>query len=177
MPYEKNVKGYVYILSNPDYKDDLYKIGMTTRKPEERAWELFREATGVPSPFIVKYERPVTNCHAAEDAIHVRLQNFRNNEYREFFKITFDDAKKILDDVCEEVEKLYSPEKILAETNIDSFARSDVDKPTSHLQEKHDTDTDIECPECGKKISPLVAKKAQITCSRCSTCFYFEDGL
>ena len=37
--------------------------------------------------------------------------------------------------------------------------------------------TELECPECGKKISPLVAKNAQITCSRCSTCFYFEDGL
>lgn len=40
-------KGYIYILLNRAFQNDHYKIGMTTKKPEEQAQEL-SGATGVP---------------------------------------------------------------------------------------------------------------------------------
>ena len=41
-------KGYVYILSNPSY-GNLFKVGMTTKDPNQRAEEL-SELTAVPTP-------------------------------------------------------------------------------------------------------------------------------
>ncbi len=40
-------EGYIYILLNRAFQNDLHKIGMTTKTPEERARET-SNATGVP---------------------------------------------------------------------------------------------------------------------------------
>lgn len=77
--------GYIYVLINPAMPG-LAKVGKTTRTSKERQLEL-SSATGVPSPFILAYEHPVANCHAAESWVHAELdrRGYRASESREFF--------------------------------------------------------------------------------------------
>lgn len=77
--------GFIYVLINPSMPG-LTKVGKTTRATKERQLEL-SSATGVPSPFILAYEQPVDNCHAAESWIHAELdrRGYRASESREFF--------------------------------------------------------------------------------------------
>lgn len=49
--------GWVYIMTNPAHRDDLVKIGLTTRTPKTRAEEL-SSSTGVPAPFHVAHASP-----------------------------------------------------------------------------------------------------------------------
>ena len=44
--------GYVYVMSN-EAMPGKYKIGCTSRHPDERANEL--NTTGIPKPFVVEY--------------------------------------------------------------------------------------------------------------------------
>jgi hypothetical protein len=107
-------KGYVYILSNPLFRSTLLKIGMTTRTPEQRAMEMYEGHTGVPNNFTVEFKKEVANCEFAEEVIHHRLDNFRVNEYREFFEINIEEAKKIINEVCKDVEKIFGKPPIEA---------------------------------------------------------------
>ena len=77
--------GFVYVLINPAMPG-LAKVGKTTRTPAQRLAEL-SSATGVPSPFILAYEQPVADCHAAEQFVHSELERrgCRLSEGREFF--------------------------------------------------------------------------------------------
>ena len=60
--------GYIYVLINASMPG-LIKVGMTTNTPEERAEQL-SSATGVPTPFVVAYQRYVNDCAAAEEFVH-----------------------------------------------------------------------------------------------------------
>lgn len=106
-------QGFVYILSNDFLKENLLKIGMTTRTPEDRARELYETHTGVPGKFEVIYHKEVENCEFAEDLIHRNLSQYRVNEYREFFNIPLQVAIKIIEDVCQDIndiaQKKYQP--------------------------------------------------------------------
>ena len=99
--------GYVYILSNPSFKEDIFKIGRTTRTPEDRAWEIFRGATGVPTEFQVSYARQVANCKEAESEIHQTLDDARINDSREFFKTSLSQAKEVFETVCIRIDQQY----------------------------------------------------------------------
>lgn len=92
--------GYVYVLTNPSFKENWVKIGRSKRLSEERARELYN--TAVPLPYeiyaILKTEKYVE----AEKAIHRsidRLSNLRINKSREFFNISPEDAYHILSDI------------------------------------------------------------------------------
>lgn len=62
----------------------LYKVGMTTRPPSQRAREL-SSSTGVPVRFEVEYYAEVENPSAVEAMAHSRLDSYRINDAREFF--------------------------------------------------------------------------------------------
>lgn len=94
--------GYVYILSNPAFRDDIIKIGMTRRDPSQRASEIY--TTGVPMEFVVVYERRVLNCVVAEMRIHSILEKARINRDREFFRLTLASAKLAFEAVCQSVD-------------------------------------------------------------------------
>jgi T5orf172 domain len=100
----KTYPGFVYILSNPVFKDDIFKIGHTTRSPSDRAWEIYQNATGVPAKFEVAYARQVANCEQAEQRIHDILNEVRINEYREFFRVSLFQAKEVFEEVCVQVD-------------------------------------------------------------------------
>jgi tetratricopeptide (TPR) repeat protein len=99
--------GYVYILLNASLHNNVIKIGMTTRTPEIRAQELSEE-TGLPSEYIVAYEKKVADCVKAEALIHSRLKKYRITHYRydrsrEFFKIPLKEAILIVDEIASQV--------------------------------------------------------------------------
>lgn len=83
-------KGYVYVMANPAFKDNLRKIGFTEKEPEERAKQLYR--SGVPRPFIVEYAREFNDCKKAEFEFHKKFKSKRTNLKREFFEISLLDA-------------------------------------------------------------------------------------
>jgi len=89
--------GFIYVMSNPSFGGNLYKIGKTTRTPEERAVEL-SSPTGVPKPYKVEYQQYVSDCHEAEIMIHGALHKYR--ERREFFEISLDRLIAICTAIC-----------------------------------------------------------------------------
>lgn len=101
-------KGYIYILINPSLQKNFLKIGRTTRTPDLRAEEL-SEGTGMPSEYVVVYERWVSNCEMVEALIHDKLKNcritsIRPDRNREFFRLPVKEAIKIVDEIIEKVE-------------------------------------------------------------------------
>jgi len=91
-----SAKGYVYILSNPSY-GNLYKVGMTTKEPSQRAKEL-SELTAVPTPFKVEYSAYVEDCSVIEALTHKMLKErgYRIAENREFFNAPLKEIKKLI---------------------------------------------------------------------------------
>ena len=77
--------GYVYIISNPSFKKDIYKIGMTERTVTIRIKELF--TTGVPTPFHVEHKLAHKDPKKLEDYLHRKFAKYRINKRREFFEI------------------------------------------------------------------------------------------
>jgi hypothetical protein len=98
-------EGYIYILLNRAFQNDHYKIGMTTKTPEERAREL-SAATGIPRDFEVLYEQRVTDCQRAERLLHHKLHQHRSASNREFFQIPIKAAIKALEDVADEIGRV-----------------------------------------------------------------------
>jgi hypothetical protein len=98
-------EGYIYILFNRAFQNDHYKIGMTTKTPEERAREL-SAATGVPRDFEVLYEQRVTDCERAERLLHSNLRQYRSANNREFFQIPLKAAIKALEGVADEIGRI-----------------------------------------------------------------------
>jgi len=91
--------GYVYILTNPSFKDDWVKIGMSTRPVDVRSKEL--DNTAVPLPFEIyatlktrKYQDVEKHLHKMID----RLTDLRIRQNREFFNIAPDMALELLKD-------------------------------------------------------------------------------
>jgi predicted transport protein len=104
-------EGYIYILLNRAFQNDQYKIGMTTKTPEERAREI-SNATGVPRAFEVLYEQQVADCQRAERLLHQRLHQYRSASNREFFQIPLKAAIKALEDVADEIGRIEMEEGV-----------------------------------------------------------------
>lgn len=77
--------GFVYILQNQLYGAYVVKIGISRRKPNVRAREIYSAGSGVPVPFDIAVSFSVMDCVQAEKSIHRRLRSFRINNRREFF--------------------------------------------------------------------------------------------
>lgn len=95
-------KGYVYVLTNPSFKDDWVKIGKSSREPNMRSKELSN--TAVPLDYEIYATLKTERYAEAEKLIHrfiVRISNLRINEKREFFNIPPEKAYEILADVKE----------------------------------------------------------------------------
>ena len=86
--------GWIYILSTREIRD-LLKIGMTMRTVEERAREI-NAATGVAIPFGVRRCWRVLGPQRAESLVHDALAKFRIRNDREFFRVDFISAAKLV---------------------------------------------------------------------------------
>ena len=129
--------GYVYILTNPSFREDWVKIGKSSRPVDIRSKEL--DNTAVPLPFEIyatlktgKYEVVEKKIHKAID----RLTDLRIRQNREFFNIKPELALEILRDeamVLDDAEvTLYKDNKPIKPQNPDTPIKPDLDPPQPH---------------------------------------------
>lgn len=99
--------GYVYILTNPSFREDWVKIGKSSRPVDVRSKEL--DNTAVPLPFEIFATMKTLKYNEVEKLVHKnidRLSDLRIRQNREFFNVPpmvaldiFYDIAKIIDDV------------------------------------------------------------------------------
>ena len=97
--------GYVYILTNPSFREDWVKIGKSSRPVDVRSKEL--DNTAVPLPFeiyatikTVKYNEVEKHVHKTID----RLTDLRIRQSREFFNVAPQIALDIFYDIAKMIE-------------------------------------------------------------------------
>ncbi len=81
----KENKGYVYILTNPSFREDWVKIGKSSRPVDVRSKEL--DNTAVPLPFEIYATLKTSKFDKVEKQIHKqidRLTDLRIRQNREF---------------------------------------------------------------------------------------------
>lgn len=97
--------GFIYILTNPSFREDWVKIGKSMRPVNIRSKEL--DNTAVPLPFeifatmrTVKYDKVEKFVHKTID----RLTDLRIRQNREFFNIAPKIALDILKDIAQTID-------------------------------------------------------------------------
>lgn len=96
-----NTPGYVYILTNPSFKEDWVKIGKSIRPVDVRSKEL--DNTAVPLPFDIYATLKTVKYSEVEKLVHKtidRLTDLRIRQNREFFNIVPEQALDILRDIA-----------------------------------------------------------------------------
>ena len=98
--------GYVYILTNPSFREDWVKIGKSSRPVDVRSKEL--DNTAVPLPFEIFATIKTVKYNEVEKLVHKnidRLSDLRIRQNREFFNVPpqvaldiFGDIAKLIDD-------------------------------------------------------------------------------
>ena len=93
-------RGKIYIISNiGSFGEHIYKIGLTRREIEERVKEL--GDASVPFEFDVHAVIKTNNAPELESKLHQKLSIYRMNKSnwrKEFFKITIEDLKKLIEE-------------------------------------------------------------------------------
>ncbi len=112
--------GYVYILTNPSFRKDWVKIGMTERPVNVRSKEL--DNTAVPLPFEIYATLKTKHRQKIEGLLHGMIDDIdpgrRIRKSREFFNIKPDVALKLLvraarvfdeeENISQEFQRLHS---------------------------------------------------------------------
>ena len=99
------VPGYVYILTNPSFKEDWVKIGKSVRPVDVRSKEL--DNTAVPLPFDIYATLKTVKYSEVEKLVHKtidRLTDLRIRQNREFFNIVPEQALDILRDIATTID-------------------------------------------------------------------------
>lgn len=104
--------GHVYIISNiGSFGEDVYKIGMTRRtEPMDRIVEL--GDASVPFPFDVHAMIWTEDAPGLETALHHAFEDRRLNAIngrKEFFHVTIDEVRKVLDGMNIEYQLVENP--------------------------------------------------------------------
>lgn len=119
----ENNPGYVYILTNPSFREDWVKIGKSSRPVDVRSKEL--DNTTVPLPFEIFATMKTCKYNEVEKLVHKtidRLTDLRIRQNREFFNVApqvaldiFRDIAMTIDDA--EVTLYHENKPILENTN------------------------------------------------------------
>lgn len=94
-------KGYVYILTNPSFREDWVKIGKSSRPVDIRSKEL--DNTAVPLPFEIFATMETVKYNEVEKLVHKtidRLTDLRIRQNREFFNVAPQIALDIFRDIA-----------------------------------------------------------------------------
>lgn len=86
---------YLYVMVNPAHKTGLFKVGYTTRTPEERARELSSN-TANPAHYLVVESWQVKDGKMAEKEVHRKLDKYRLAGNREFFQVGYEILRGII---------------------------------------------------------------------------------
>lgn len=98
-------KGYVYILTNPSFREDWVKIGKSSRPVDIRSKEL--DNTAVPLPFEIFATMETVKYNEVEKLVHKtidRLTDLRIRQNREFFNVAPQIALDIFRDIARTVD-------------------------------------------------------------------------
>lgn len=98
-------KGFVYILTNPSFREDWVKIGKSARPVNVRSKEL--DNTAVPLPFEIFATIETSMYHEVERLVHKmidRLTDLRIRQNREFFNVSPHIALDIFRDIASTVK-------------------------------------------------------------------------
>ncbi|WP_439374952.1 GIY-YIG nuclease family protein [Bradyrhizobium sp. DASA03120] len=90
--------GYVYVMRSPAHQRNIYKVGFTSRDPEDRANDL-SATSGQPDALVVMQSWKVYEPRRVEQAIHRELEQLRINSRREFFKANFEKLRETIENV------------------------------------------------------------------------------
>ena len=133
--------GYVYILTNPSFREDWVKIGKSSRPVDVRSKEL--DNTAVPLPFEIFATMKTVKYNEVEKLVHKtidRLTDLRIRQNREFFNVAPKIALDIFRDIAMAIDDAeiteyegnipLNPETNLGETKTTSIRTSE----TSSLQ-------------------------------------------
>lgn len=119
-----DIKGYVYILTNPSFREDWVKIGKSSRPVDVRSKEL--DNTAVPLPFEIYATLKTSKYDKVEKQIHKqidRLTDLRIRQNREFFNIAPSVALDIMRDIADLLEDaelaIYVDNKPIISNNKD----------------------------------------------------------
>jgi hypothetical protein len=157
--------GRIYILINSAMQG-LLKIGRTERSSEERAAELSKH-TGVPADFCVAYEEFVADCDKVEKLIHERLDPFRLNNNREFFKVELKHAIRIVSDIARDfaVSEQHDAESRQAMSDVEA------DDATAHIVNQEFKRVErfcIICQHCSQEYLVTMIRHEDKSC--CPNC-------
>ncbi len=97
--------GYVYILTNPSFREDWVKIGKSSRPVDIRSKEL--DNTAVPLPFEIYATIKTVKFNEVEKLVHKtidRLTNLRIRQNREFFNVRPQIALDIFKDIAQTID-------------------------------------------------------------------------
>ena len=114
--------GYVYILTNPSFREDWVKIGKSARPVDVRSKEL--DNTAVPLPFEIFATLKTVKYNEVEKLVHKtidRLTDLRIRQNREFFNVPPQVALDIFRDIAitidDAVVTLYQDNKPVEDGN------------------------------------------------------------
>ncbi len=114
--------GYVYILTNPSFREDWVKIGKSSRPVDVRSKEL--DNTAVPLPFEIFATMKTRKYNEVEKLVHKtidRLTDLRIRQNREFFNVAPQIALDIFQDIAMTIDDaeviLYSDNKPIANSD------------------------------------------------------------
>jgi len=97
--YDNENAGYIYIMRQPTFEQNIFKIGLTKRNSETRSKELSNTSSA--DKFFVINNYYTKDCVEAEKQIHSKLEAYRLTDRREFFRC---DLKKIME-TCDKIIK------------------------------------------------------------------------
>lgn len=124
-------QGYVYILTNPSFKEDWVKIGKSSRPVDVRSKEL--DNTAVPLPFEIFATMKTCKYNEVEKLVHKtidRLTDLRIRQNREFFNVAPQMALDIFRDIAMTIDDaevvLYHENKPIVETMTDVHTKREV---------------------------------------------------
>ncbi len=101
-PVQAQGNGELYVLRCTLMQEEVYKVGWTAGTAVERAKQL-SSATGVPLAFLVVESWEHDDPEALETEVHAQLSPYRVNNQREFFRLNFDEIRRIIVNTIERV--------------------------------------------------------------------------
>ena len=126
--------GYVYILTNPSFREDWVKIGKSSRPVDLRSKEL--DNTAVPLPFEIYATIKTSKYNEVEKLVHKtidRLTDLRIRQNREFFNVAPQIALDIFRDIAMTIDDaevtLYQDNKPIIESERKETVKREMKRP------------------------------------------------
>lgn len=148
----KDEIGYVYILTNPSFREDWVKIGKSSRPVDVRSKEL--DNTAVPLPFEIFATMKTVKYNEVEKLVHKtidRLTDLRIRQNREFFNVAPQIALDIFKDIAQTIDDAVVTEYEDNKPKVSSLASQLQNKP-----EKEHKRTRFKFSMVGIKIGEMV---------------------